>query len=54
MKNEEMYRNVYDNWYCVSCAKSNETPVSFEIYFKRALSSEVEIMQGYLLEGRTP
>lgn len=48
------YRNVYDNWYVKSCAKSNEEPVSFSIYLKTAPIHQVEKLKQMLASGQKP
>jgi hypothetical protein len=48
------YEYVYENWYCKSCEQINETPVSFDIYFRRVPVNEMKELKGWLAEGRTP
>ena len=53
-KDLNLYRKVYSEWYCVSCDKSNEEPVSFSTYVRLVPQKEAEEMNNFLLEGRTP
>jgi hypothetical protein len=48
------YIYVYENWYCESCKKSNEKPVSFPIYRKRVPFSQVQELKKMLDEGTRP
>jgi hypothetical protein len=54
MKSFAEYEFVYENWYCKSCEKINETPVSFETYFRIVPVKEMKELKLYLAEGRTP
>jgi hypothetical protein len=48
------YEYVYENWYCKSCEKINETPVSFNVYYKIVPVNEMKELKKLLVEGRTP
>lgn len=48
------YEYVYENWYCKSCERINETPVSFETYYRIVPVNEMKQLKQYLAEGRTP
>jgi hypothetical protein len=48
------YEYVYENWYCKSCKKSNETPVSFDTYFRIVPVNEMKELKKWIAEGRTP
>ena len=50
----QLYRYVYEDWYCASCAKVNEKPVSFSTYQRIVPRNEARELYGYLLDGRKP
>jgi hypothetical protein len=54
MKSFAEYEFVYENWYCKSCEKINETPVSLNTYIKIVPVKEMKELKQYLADGRTP
>lgn len=48
------YQYVYENWYCKSCEKSNETPVLFSVYLRIVPEKEVQELKKMLDEGKRP
>jgi hypothetical protein len=48
------YEYVYENWYCKSCEKSNETPVPFDVYYRRMPVSQMKELKLFLADGKTP
>ncbi|MCK1999859.1 hypothetical protein MZM54_00495 [[Brevibacterium] frigoritolerans] len=54
MKSIAEYEYIYENWYCKSCEKSNETPVSFATYIRLVPVKDMKQLTSYLAEGRTP
>lgn len=54
MKILSEYQNVYENWYVKSCGKSNEEPVSFDIYFKRVPVKQVRQLKQMMASGQRP
>lgn len=54
MKKISEYAEVYGNWYCKSCEKSNEIPVSFNTYIKIVPVHEMKELKSLLADGKTP
>lgn len=48
------YEYVYENWYCKSCDKINEKPVSFGTYLRIVPVSQMKELKQWLADGRTP
>lgn len=54
LKSIAEYEFVYENWYCKSCEKINETPVSFATYLRIVPVKEMKQLKSFLAEGRMP
>ena len=49
-----LYSRAYHYWYCISCKKSGETPVDFNVYLNRMPIDQVRQIDKWLDEGRQP